>query len=218
MCKWYESDSFYNQTTILPGNPGLCGNRTSSQQSTFETVVDGLLSSLSIATPKTNGFYAAVAAPVVGTNTSIAYAIAQCVETVTPDGCKSCLQVAYADIRSCASDVIDGRAIDTACFMRYSGTAFFRNNQTTDITPFLRDVSGITITGSLVIPKKLSPFLLFISAALINSAAWEYDAALFNSEMKTTEIMARKLSLAKIKKPNPHFSSYTRTTSCKRFD
>ncbi|KAI3775696.1 hypothetical protein L1987_45445 [Smallanthus sonchifolius] len=141
----YESDSFYNQTTILPGNPGLCGNRTSSQQSIFETVVDGLLSSLSIATPKINGFYAAATSPIVGTNTSVAYAIAQCVETVTPDGCKSCLQVAYADIRSCASDVTDGRAIDTACFMRYSWPAFFRNNQTTDITPFLRDgeTSGI---------------------------------------------------------------------------
>ncbi|KAI3775724.1 hypothetical protein L1987_45475 [Smallanthus sonchifolius] len=121
----------------------VCGNRTSSQQSIFKSVVDGLLSNLSIATPKINGFYAAATAPVVGSNTSTAYAIAQCVETVTPDGCKSCLQEAYVSISSCASDIIiDGRAVDLRCFMRYSGTPFFRNNQTTDITPFLRDGSS----------------------------------------------------------------------------
>nr|XP_043634082.1 putative receptor-like protein kinase At4g00960 [Erigeron canadensis] len=134
----YESNSFYDQTT-LPGNVGLCGNRTSSRQSVFETAVDGLLSNLSIATPKINGFYAAVTAPVSGTNTSTAYAIAQCAETVTRDGCKDCLAVAYANIRSCATDVTDGRAVDSGCFMRYSASAFFSNNKSTDITSFLRD-------------------------------------------------------------------------------
>ncbi|KAJ0656351.1 putative non-specific serine/threonine protein kinase [Helianthus annuus] len=131
-------NSFYEQTT-LPGNVGLCGNRTSSRQDVFETAVDGLLFNLSIATPKINGFYAAITAPVVGANTSIAYAIAQCAETVTPDGCKNCLQVAYANIKSCATDVTDGRAVDSGCFMRYSASAFFANNKTTDITPFLLD-------------------------------------------------------------------------------
>ncbi|KAM0022057.1 putative protein kinase RLK-Pelle-DLSV family [Helianthus debilis subsp. tardiflorus] len=129
-------NSFYDQTT-LPGNVGLCGNRTSSRQDVFETAVDELLFNLSIATPKINGFYAAITAPVVGANTSTAYAIAQCAETVTPDGCKNCLQVAYANIKSCATDVTDGRAVDSGCFMRYSASAFFANNKTTDITPFL---------------------------------------------------------------------------------
>ncbi|KAI3704418.1 hypothetical protein L1987_74638 [Smallanthus sonchifolius] len=137
----YESNSFNGDTT-LPGNQGLCGNRTSSQQSSFQTVVDELLSNISIATPKMNGFYAAVTAPVISTNTSTAYAIAQCVETVTADGCRSCMQVAYANIRSCAADVIDGRAVDSGCFMRYSGTPFFRNNQTTEIASFLLDESS----------------------------------------------------------------------------
>ncbi|KAK1421494.1 hypothetical protein QVD17_23859 [Tagetes erecta] len=138
----YESESFKNETELLPGNPGLCGNRTSSRPDIFETVVDGLLSSLSIATPKINGFYAAVTSPINGTNTSTAYAIAQCVETIPPDACRSCLEVAYADIRSCISSGNDGRAVDSACFMRYSDTAFFRNNQTIDIIPFLGDGSS----------------------------------------------------------------------------
>ncbi|KAF5769138.1 putative protein kinase RLK-Pelle-DLSV family [Helianthus annuus] len=144
----YEGNSFYEQTT-LPGNVGLCGNRTSSRQDVFETAVDGLLFNLSIATPKINGFYAAITAPVVGANTSIAYAIAQCAETVTPDGCKNCLQVAYANIKSCATDVTDGRAVDSGCFMRYSASAFFANNKTTDITPFLLD-GGSSSKGAVI--------------------------------------------------------------------
>ncbi|PWA76222.1 hypothetical protein CTI12_AA086050 [Artemisia annua] len=141
----YESSSFFNQTT-LPGNVGLCGNRTSSRQTIFEMAVDGLLSNLTVAAPKINGFYAAVTSQAVGTNTSTAYAIAQCAETITTDGCKNCLQVAYANIKSCATDVTDGRGVDSGCFMRYSASAFFANNKTTDITPFLRDGSlhGVT--------------------------------------------------------------------------
>ncbi|KAL8255364.1 hypothetical protein R6Q59_033585 [Mikania micrantha] len=134
----YESSYFYTDTTAR-GYQGLCGNRISSGQSVFETAVDGLLSNLSIATSKINGFYAAATTLVVGTNTSTAYAIAQCAETISPDGCRNCLQVAYKNVMNCATDVIDGRAVDTGCFMRYSGTSFFRNTQTTDIAPFLRD-------------------------------------------------------------------------------
>nr|KAJ0219976.1 hypothetical protein LSAT_V11C200073980 [Lactuca sativa] len=115
--KWYEGNSFYNQSTT-PGNDGLCGNHTSSRQSVFETTVDGLMSDLSIATPKINGFFAATTAPVIGTNTSTAYAIAQCAISITRDDCRNCLQVAYANIRVCAADVTDGRGVDSGCFMR----------------------------------------------------------------------------------------------------
>ncbi|KVI01990.1 putative cysteine-rich receptor-like protein kinase 43 [Cynara cardunculus var. scolymus] len=113
----YESNSFYDETTN-DGNVGLCGNRTSSRQGVFETAVDGLLSDLSIATPRISGFYAAATAPVVGTNTTKVYAIAQCVERVTRNGCKDCLHVAYANIKICPTVVTDGRAIDSGCFMR----------------------------------------------------------------------------------------------------
>ncbi|KAM0067947.1 putative protein kinase RLK-Pelle-DLSV family [Helianthus debilis subsp. tardiflorus] len=90
----YESNSFYDQTT-LPGNQGLCGNRTSSRQSAFETAVSELLSNLSIATPKINGFYAAATAPV-------------------------------------------------------NATAFFRNNQTTDIAPFLLEEKSSSHKGAII--------------------------------------------------------------------
>lgn len=133
----------------MPGNVGLCGNRTSSRQSVFETTVDGLLSNLSIATPKIPGFFAAATAPVNGTNTSTAYGIAQCAPTVTSDGCGACLQVAYANIKSCATDVTDGRGVDSGCFMRYSASPFFPNNTIMDITPFLQD--GKTSENPMII-------------------------------------------------------------------
>ncbi|KAF5798376.1 putative protein kinase RLK-Pelle-DLSV family [Helianthus annuus] len=150
----YESISFYTET-ILPGvNPGICGNSTSSGRNVSKTAVDVFLSSLSIATPKINGLYAAATTSVVGNDTSIAYAIAQCAETLTTDECKSCLEVAYASISICASnDVIDGRAIESGCFMRYSTIPFFRSNQITDIAPFLRDGGSsnkIAIIGGVV--------------------------------------------------------------------
>ncbi|PWA34127.1 hypothetical protein CTI12_AA622180 [Artemisia annua] len=144
----YESSSFYDQTTA-PGNVGLCGNRTSSRQSVFETAVDGLLSNLTIATPKINGLFAAATAPVLGTNTSTAYAIAQCVENVPSGECQNCLQVAYANIKSCATDVTDGRGVDSGCFMRYSASAFFALNKTTDLTSFLRH-GGSSNKGAII--------------------------------------------------------------------
>lgn len=68
------------------------------------------------------------------------YGIAQCVETATQNDCKDCLQVANENIHSCiARPNTNGRAIDAGCFMRYSDVAFFGDNQTTDITPFLKN-------------------------------------------------------------------------------
>ncbi|KAJ0771099.1 putative protein kinase RLK-Pelle-DLSV family [Helianthus annuus] len=145
----YENSSFFDETTLI-GYQGLCGNRTSSRQSAFETAVNGLLSNLSIATPKINGFYAAATTPVNGSNTTTVYAIAQCAETITPDGCRSCMQVAYANIRSCATNFIDGWAVDSGCFMRYSATGFFRNDQTTDIVPFLVDEKSSSQKGAII--------------------------------------------------------------------
>ncbi|KAL4577877.1 hypothetical protein LXL04_013992 [Taraxacum kok-saghyz] len=144
----YESNSFYDQTT-LPGNVGLCGNRTSSRQRVFETTVDGLMSNLSIATPKINGFFAAATAAVNGTNTSTAYAIAQCAPTVTRDGCSDCLQKAYSNIQSCATDVTDGRGVDSGCFMRFSASPFFPANSSIDIAPFLLD-GGSSNKGAII--------------------------------------------------------------------
>lgn len=130
----YESSSFYDQGT-LPGNVGVCGNRTVSQATAFDTAVQGLLTDLKIATPKIIGFFAATKSEVVGGSATV-YAVSQCAETISESTCQDCLTVAYANIQSCPPNA-DGRAVDAGCFLRYSDTAFFPDNQTTNINPFL---------------------------------------------------------------------------------
>jgi len=68
---------------------------------------------------------------------SAIYAVAQCVETATEDKCLSCMQVGYNNLQSCLPKT-EGRAYDAGCFMRYSTTPFFADNQTIDIAPFLK--------------------------------------------------------------------------------
>nr|KYP76040.1 Cysteine-rich receptor-like protein kinase 3 [Cajanus cajan] len=90
---------------------------------------------LQIATPKISGFYAATKTEVAGG--SAIYAIAQCVETATEANCLTCLQIGYNNLQSCLPSA-EGRAYDAGCFMRYSTTPFFADNQTIDITPFFK--------------------------------------------------------------------------------
>ncbi|KAL2333162.1 hypothetical protein Fmac_014375 [Flemingia macrophylla] len=130
----YESEQFYDQTNEL-GRGLLCGN-SSSVAPNFETIGRQALTNLETATPKIKGFYAATKTDVVVNGTAI-YAIAQCVETTTEDKCLSCMQVAYNNLQSCFPNT-DGRAFDAGCFMRYSTTPFFADNQTIDITPYLK--------------------------------------------------------------------------------
>ncbi|XP_024963695.1 cysteine-rich receptor-like protein kinase 2 [Cynara cardunculus var. scolymus] len=136
----YETTDFYDEAT-QPGNVGLCGNRTATRPTRFQTAVDGLLSNLTIATPRIKDLFAASSSNISGSNRSV-YAIAQCVPTLAHNGCKDCLRVAYSNIRNCLPSIVDARALDTGCFMRYSNTPFFTNNETTIITPFLREGSS----------------------------------------------------------------------------
>ncbi|XP_058185404.1 cysteine-rich receptor-like protein kinase 2 isoform X2 [Rhododendron vialii] len=140
----YESSTFYNQTT-LPGNMGICGNDTAAQPTAFQTAAQGLLTDLETATPRINGYFAAATREVSGGGGTV-YAVTQCAQSVSESGCLGCLQVAYGNIQSCPPDT-DGRAVDAGCFFRYSDTAFFGANQTTNITPFL-GVGGEIIGAS----------------------------------------------------------------------
>ncbi|MED6118671.1 hypothetical protein PIB30_005144 [Stylosanthes scabra] len=135
----YESNGFYNQTT-LPGNSMICGNKTASGGSNaFNGVAQKVLQDLQTATPRIPGYFAA-------TKTQLAaggaiYAIAQCAQTVSEGGCSECLNVGVSNIQSCLPNT-DGRAYDAGCFMRYSVTPFFADNQAVDITPYLKQQGG----------------------------------------------------------------------------
>ncbi|KAK9950604.1 hypothetical protein M0R45_006086 [Rubus argutus] len=132
----YESSSFFDQST-LPGNVGLCGNQTESPATTFTAAAEELLMDLQVATPKINGFFAETSKEIVsGSANQTIYGVAQCAETTSETGCQDCLKVAYTNVQSCLPDT-DGRAVDAGCFLRYSTTSFFPDNQTTNLAPFL---------------------------------------------------------------------------------
>ena len=130
----YESDDFFRETT-LAGNSMSCGNQTEVEATAFSTSTQQLLMNLQIATPKITGFFAATKTQVIG---GAIYAIAQCAETFTRDTCLNCLSIEQSDIQGCLPNT-NGRAFDPpGCFMRYSDTPFFADNQTIDISPFLK--------------------------------------------------------------------------------
>lgn len=131
----YESNSFYDQTT-LAGNVQICGNQTASPAAAFSAQAQTLLQDLELVTPRINKYFAATKSGVVSGGNLTVYGVAQCAETISQSGCQDCLTVAYRNIESCLPDA-DGRAIDAACFLRYSETPFFADNQTIDISSFL---------------------------------------------------------------------------------
>ncbi|XP_058787785.1 cold-responsive protein kinase 1-like [Vicia villosa] len=131
----YESQRFYDQTN-QPGGGILCGNKTAKEGASFGTIGLKVLMDLQLATPKIKGFFAATKTVVnPGSNSSI-YAIAQCVETATESTCLECMTVGYNSLQTCLPNT-DGRAYDAGCFMRYSETPFFADNQAIDITTYL---------------------------------------------------------------------------------
>lgn len=158
----YDPTRFYGEAT-QPGNVGYCGNLTAKRPKRFQTTVDGLLSNLTIATPKIKNLFVASSSSIPGSNRSV-FAMAQCAPTLAKHGCKDCLKVAYTNIMSCLP-FVDGRALDTGCFMRYSNKPFFRKIDTTIIEPFLGEGSsnkGVIIGGVVGSLGLLSIILLAI--------------------------------------------------------
>ncbi|KAL3615745.1 hypothetical protein CASFOL_040039 [Castilleja foliolosa] len=133
----YESNNFYSNPTEL-GDIQICGNRTAP---TNQSIAYGLtfIQDLVTATPRTNGFFAATSRVVsneVENHNLTLYGVAQCAETIGRAGCQTCLNQALSNIQGCLP-IVDGRAIDVACFLRYSDRPFFPANRTMDILPFL---------------------------------------------------------------------------------
>ncbi|XP_027075665.1 cysteine-rich receptor-like protein kinase 2 [Coffea arabica] len=131
----YESNTFYDQST-LPGNVEICSTQTGSRENEFGAQAQALLKDLQLATPRITGYFAASKREVSPGGRTV-YGVAQCAETISQSGCEDCLTVAFNNIQGCLPNA-DGRAVDVACFLRYSETSFFPDNQTIDITPFLR--------------------------------------------------------------------------------
>ncbi|BAT88159.1 hypothetical protein LR48_Vigan09g144200 [Vigna angularis] len=132
----YESNDFFDQ--IFSRSSILCGNQTADGSTDFGAVGEQVLIDLRIGTPKIRGYFAATKTKVAG---GAIYAFAQCAETLSQDTCLDCLSVEQSSIQGCLPST-EGRAFDPGCFMRYSETPFFADNQTIDISPFLKQGGG----------------------------------------------------------------------------
>ncbi|KAL8211245.1 hypothetical protein R6Q57_005682 [Mikania cordata] len=154
--------NFGNSNEVLDDDapPGeVCSNETTSQTiTTFNQVVENLLSDIRDATPRTSNLYVASTRQVSTSNATV-YAIAQCVRNVSQAICQSCLNTAYKNVQNCLPNK-EGRAIDFFCFMRYSDTPFFQRNQTTNVVPFLTKgeassnaamIAGVSSAAGLVL-------------------------------------------------------------------
>ncbi|KAG6477757.1 cold-responsive protein kinase 1-like [Zingiber officinale] len=123
----FETSPFFDQVTP-PDNGNFCGGRNASTGG-FTTSVRSLAADLIAATPRIQNFFAAAEREGV-------FAVAQCVETVSEEGCEQCLATAVNDVMLCLPRA-DGRALDVGCFMRYSDESFFPANRTVDLSPYL---------------------------------------------------------------------------------
>nr|XP_043608411.1 cold-responsive protein kinase 1-like [Erigeron canadensis] len=165
----YENfDEFYsNPQTIMDvgvAPTAICGNQSSSEPSTFNTTVQELLSGVMAATPRTSDFYVASTRQDSSSNATV-YAIAQCVLNTSQDVCQNCINTAYNNLYTCIP-LTQGRTIDLGCYMRYSETPFFRDNQTTNIIPFLNEGSSSKPGMIAGISAGVTAFFLILALSL----------------------------------------------------
>ncbi|KAF5769142.1 putative protein kinase RLK-Pelle-DLSV family [Helianthus annuus] len=133
----YENYNFYTEVKVRTGELRCNNVSSSTQQAEFRKTANGLLSDLRIAVPKTSNFYAASMRRIAGGNATV-YAIGQCNLNISQSGCVECMESRYTALGGCLPSS-SGRSMDRGCFMKYSTTPFFRQDQITNITPLLRD-------------------------------------------------------------------------------
>ncbi|KAG4995179.1 hypothetical protein AAZX31_11G214300 [Glycine max] len=143
----YENNDIFDHS-FISGLHTLCGNQTADESTGFGAVGRQVMMDLQIATPKISGYFAATKTQVAG---GVIYAFAQCAEILTQETCSDCLSIAQSGIQDCLPNT-DGRGVNPpVCFMRYSETPFFADNQTTDISPYLKQGGGVSIKNWVVI-------------------------------------------------------------------
>ncbi|MFS7955348.1 putative protein kinase RLK-Pelle-DLSV family [Helianthus anomalus] len=143
----------------------VCSDESTSQPITsFNQVVENLLSVIRDVTPRTSNFYITSTRKVPTSNATV-YAIAQCVKNVSQAICRGCLNTAYNNLHGCLPNK-DGRAIDFFCFMRYSETPFFQSNQTINIRPFLSEGSSRNLVLIAGVSSGAGIVLLILSLLL----------------------------------------------------
>ncbi|KAL8102264.1 hypothetical protein AgCh_026950 [Apium graveolens] len=140
----YGIHNFYKEVTFVSSVWVCSYNRSVAEPSAFSPKVQGLLADISAATPKIKKYFATAKRQVFSSGkTPTVYAVAQCVETISPSDCTRCLTRTYANLKTCLPQP-GGSAAEAGCFLRYSDSSFFVDSNLTDITPYTRGGSSST--------------------------------------------------------------------------
>ncbi|XP_028800663.1 cysteine-rich receptor-like protein kinase 2 [Neltuma alba] len=157
----YETNAFFWKTTE-DFTAVSCGNQTVGESITlFTSLVQQLLKNLQTTTPKKQGFFAATKIELPDNNGTTVYGFAQCIETVTPNGCFNCLNTGYDNIMPTCLPNSDGRAYADGCFMRYSTSSFFPHYyQPIDITSLGKQEEHLICKNYDLFENELSSLVL----------------------------------------------------------
>ncbi|KAL1830550.1 hypothetical protein ACET3Z_000201 [Daucus carota] len=144
----YEVRSFFTEIELGTSSEVCTDNQ---KQAAFTLVAVQLLKDLADATPKIKNFFGAAKRQVFDGGPSAkasvtVYAVAQCLGTVSQGDCGKCLMGGYSNIQTCLSQSGGssggGSSASGGCFLRYSVTPFFSDNDITNIMPYLQKGSS----------------------------------------------------------------------------
>ncbi|KAK1370404.1 Cysteine-rich receptor protein [Heracleum sosnowskyi] len=150
----------------------VCGeNKSVSTEAAFNLVTVQLLKDLAAATPKIKSYFAVAKRQVFDRGPSEkasvkVYALAQCVDTISQSGCKSCLTKACTGIQTCLPQ-LGGSFVAAGCFLRYSVTSFFADNDITNIMPGVQEGSSSMKTAIVAGIVGVLSLLLLVLALLL---------------------------------------------------
>ncbi|KAI3767259.1 hypothetical protein L2E82_17348 [Cichorium intybus] len=142
----YENYNFF--TDFNSPETLLCVNKTSAKPTEFRITAERLILDLQIAAPRTSELYAVSTRKEADGNATV-YAIAQCHLNLNDSSCLRCLKLKSKSLYDCLPRT-SGWAFDYGCFIRYSRTPFFGQNQTTDIASLLSDGEPSTLLEIMI--------------------------------------------------------------------
>ncbi|XP_023002757.1 cysteine-rich receptor-like protein kinase 2 [Cucurbita maxima] len=158
----FENYSFFDEYKG-PEDTAVCGNLTQNDPNYRQAARDAVMQVVNGA-PSNKGFAKAQVAVAGMAKESAVYALGQCWRSLSHSSCSSCLKIASASMLQQCLPRLEGRALYTGCFMRYSNTDFLNKD--------IKDSSkGGTITAGVII-SILSSVVVMIIVAVIGTFIW----------------------------------------------
>ncbi|KAL8102257.1 hypothetical protein AgCh_026946 [Apium graveolens] len=162
----YGIYNFYTEITFESPILVCSYNNSAAASTVFKSIAQELLTDIAAATPKITNYSAAAKKQVFsnGTTTTV-YAAAQCVETISPNDCRDCLTRVYTSLQTCLPQP-GGSSVEAGCFLRYSDSSFFADNNITNIAPYTKGGSSSTKVSAIAIVGGLCFLFLIITLLL----------------------------------------------------